>query len=317
MDLSDVKQIYLGEDEVIQITDDQGNIMWKKESPEPVTDLFYIKNESDQAGTLTITNGGGTLRYSTDATNWTDYDFTTHPTISVQAGKKLYLKGAKSNPTSSPYLNFTMDVDHSIGGNIMSIVNENTFETDTYMPTCALSHLFENDTYLIDASNMNTGVVKSLDRECMNSIFKSCTSLVTPPDLSGIVRANNDHIFSSSFEGCSSLTTPPDLSNMVSASGIYVFYKAFNGCSSLTTTPNFSNITNVGGYGFASSFANCSSLTTAYTPKVSWDPSTMMSWLSNVAASGKVYCANQGIYDNITRNSASGVPSGWTKQLLS
>lgn len=241
------------------------------------SDLFRITNISDQAGILTITGGGGTLKYSLDGVDFTTYDFTTHPTISVPAGGNCYMKGNKSTPTSN-FMQFSMDVNHSIGGNIISILDETNYATTTSMPNFALNSLFKNDTYLIDASQLNFGQATRISavstfQDCtslsgvpdfsnatslqINSCFSGCTSLVTPPDFSNVTQI--EHL-GSCFSGCTSLLTPPDLSSVTVISN-QGFSNTFAGCTSLTQPATVTNLTNISNQGLSNMYKNCTSLT--------------------------------------------------------
>ena len=252
-------------------------------------DLFRITNVSDQMGTLTITGGttSFTLKYSLNGVDFTNYDFDTHPTITVPAGANLYMKGVKGYPTNpSYYLKFSMDVNHTIGGNIMSIADETNYATMTSIANYGFSNMFYNDSHLISAVDLNFGNVNSCGDNCFNGMFYGCSSLTTVPDLSNITTVGTSAM-SSMFGHCTSLTTGPDLSNMTGV-----------GSSAMTYILN-----------------GCTSLTTAYAPNVSTWPYTD-NWLAGVAATGTLYCPSQAVADLIPDNSASGCPSGWTKVVM-
>ena len=249
------------------------------------SDLFRITNISDQTGTLTITNGGGTLKYSLDGVNFETYDFTTHPTISVPAGGNCYMKGVKEN-SGSNYLQFSMDVNHSIGGNIMSIVDETNYATMTSIPDDAFRSMFENDTHIISAIDLNFGNITSVGITSLTSMFEGCTSLISTPDLSSF--------------------TTLEIQSMQSM---------FQGCTSLAIAPDLSGITSMDRGAMDFIFLSCTSLTVAYAPTVSpWENTS--GWLSGVAASGTLYCPSQAVADLIPNNDASGCPTGWTKTIL-
>ena len=255
------------------------------EPPVPTSDYFYIKNETQTTGTLTITNGGGTLRYSTDAVNWTDYDFTTHPTISVAAGDKLYLKGVKSNPSSNP-MQFSMDVDHSIGGNILSIINENSYSITTNITSNGLTYLFTGDAHLISAADLNFGNAVSVSSYGMHSMFSGCSALKESADFSNIENVED-----------------------------YGMTQMYFNCSSLKTGSNISNVTAVGVYALQNMYRRCTSLNEAYAPNVStWGDTS--GWLNGVSTSGTLYCPSQEVADLIPDNNASGCPTGWVKRII-
>lgn len=249
--------------------------------------LFRITNVSDQPGTLTITKGGGTLKYSLDGVDFTNYDFTTHPTISVPAGANVYMKGAITRESSdTKQLRFSMDVNNTIGGNILSIIDENNYTTMTTLPNNALGHMFNGNTHLISAGDLNFGQVTTF----------------------------GDNVLWATFKGCP-ITATPDFSNITTI-GYDCMYEAFQGCTALSVAPDLSSISSIGSEGMRQIFSGCTSLTTVYAPNVStWDTSKMSNWLYGVAANGTLYCPSQAVSDIIPSGN-NGCPSGWTKVVL-
>lgn len=291
-----------------------GKVIVNVQEPEPQTDVFYIKNESAQLGTLIVTDGGGVLKYSFDAVNWAYYDFSSHPTINVQAGKKLYMKGAKTNPsTNSGYLMLRMDVNHSIGGNIMSIVDETNYATITSVPDYAFRNLFYGDSNLIDTTNLNFGQVTSIGNYSMQSMYID-TSITTPPDLSGITTVGDNGSMQGMFRRCTLLVSTPNLSGLTSL-GHSCMSGMLEGCTALENGVDLSGINSVGNYSIQDLYKNCSSLTTAYAPNVSsWDY-LAQNWLYRVKSTGTLYCPSQAVADSIPTG-VSGCPSGWNKQVI-
>ena len=171
----------------------------------------------------------------------------------------------------------------------------------------------------------------SLNKSCYRSMFQGCTSLTTAPALPATTLASS--CYEAMFLGCSKLTTAPELpvttityrcysnmfygcSSLTSAPALPATnlqtgcYEAmFLGCSKLTTAPILP-ATSLVDYSYSSIFNGCTSLTsvTIYATDASYY--SHGSWLNNVAPSGTVY--NNGFLD-LPKNSASGIPSGWTE----
>ena len=144
-----------------------------------------------------------------------------------------------------------------------------------------------------------------LESYCYVSMFQGCTSLTTAPILPATSILYG--CYQSMFQGCSKLTTAPALPATKLES--YCYDAMFMGCNSLTTAPILPATSILDGC-YSSIFRDCTSLTsvTIYAKTASYYAHG--SWLNNVAPSGTVY--NNGFLD-LTKNSASGVPSGWTE----
>ena len=145
----------------------------------------------------------------------------------------------------------------------------------------------------------------TLTNSCYDSMFRFCTSLTTAPELP----ATNleSYCYRYMFFGCGSLTTAPELPATTLANNCY--REMFSACGSLTTAPTLP-ATTLANNCYQSMFQDCTSLTSVTIYATSTAYSSFSSWLGNVAPSGTVY--NNGFLD-LTKNSASGVPSGWTE----
>ena len=83
----------------------------------------------------------------------------------------------------------------------------------------------------------------------------------------------------------------------------------FRGCTSLTDAPTLP-ATSLENYCYERMFQGCTSLTSVTIYATSYYYYSFDLWLSNVAPSGTVY--NNGLL-NLTKNSESGIPNGWTE----
>ena len=230
---------------------------------------LYIKNVSNSSGVFSVTRTGSPvsnpdIEYSTDGVTWTAYNFTNLPTIEVPAGNSMYLRGTNPNglTTSSgnSYYNFNFNTDFVVGGNFWSILDKTNYASVTSLPSLGyFKSLFEGNTTLLDAGDMNFGNVTTL--RMVSGLFGGCTSLTTPPDMSSVTTIDAAGC-RYMFWGCTSLTTAPDLSSVTSI-GNYGCEYMFQNCTSLTTPPDLSSLTSINMYGCQYMFYGCTSLATA------------------------------------------------------
>ena len=305
---------------------------------------FRITNTSNTGGFFTITMVGSPttadLKYSLDGVNWTTADLSTDFSLEVDAGANVYMKGTNTsgfNSSNSNYYKMAMDVDHTIGGNIMSIVDETNYATTTSTPSYCFSHLFYGDTHLVNAGGVNFGGVTSITNYGFSYMYSNCTSLTTPSDLSSVtiigwygcsymysgctslttpsdlssVTSITNYGCQNMYSGCTSLTTPSDLSSVTSI-GNNGCQSMYYGCTSLTTGSDLSSVTSIGSYGCGSMYGDCTSLTKAIAPNIStWNASIFSGWLDSAPATGVVR-KPAGL--DIPTDTTSGVPTGWTTE---
>ena len=162
--------------------------------------------------------------------------------------------------------------------------------------------MFQNCSSLTTAPELPA---TTLAPNCYTFMFWGCTSLTTAPELPATTIA--DSCYSTMFRGCTSLTTAPALPATTLESWCYS--SMFRGCTSLTTAPELPATTLVNSC-YDSMFDGCNSLTSVTIYATSTINNSFDSWLNNVAPSGTVY--NNGLL-NLPKNSASGIPIGWTE----
>ena len=192
----------------------------------------------------------GTVEYSTDKNTWSTWDGSE---IS-SANKKLYLRGKNNTRFYTSYgARFVLSANAGCYGNINTLL-------DYENPPIAVGKncyqsMFYGCTSLITAPELPA---TTLADKCYHSMFRGCKSLTTAPELPATTLAN--YCYHEMFYGCTSLTTAPELpaTNL----GEYCCWSMFQGCTSLTTAPELP-ATNLGEYCYWSMFANCTSLTTA------------------------------------------------------
>ena len=243
---------------------------------------FYVENVSNSTGTLTLMEGANlnhNLEYSTDGSTWTAANSGAPFTLSIPSGGKLYLRGTNSNwrQASDGHNSFDMDVDWKIGGNMLSIIDKDNYETLATVPNYAFQNTFSVSQTLVDASDANTGAATQLGQYAFHNVLNRSPRVVGCPDTSGITRGEYWCLIGACAY-CYALTTPFDLRNMTSIN------------TTQTTTQAL--------------YEGCSSLTYAYTPNVlDWTAGNY--WLKDVAPNGTLY-APTGFTGN------AGKPSDWT-----
>ena len=174
--------------------------------------------------------------------------------------------------------NNTADV--YIYGNIMSLVDEENYETATAFGGRAFSNLFDGSTHLYSHPTKKLVLpATTLTLACYDGMFAGCTQLTTAPELPATTLAEN--CYSSMFNGCSSLTTAPVLpAEKVENSSYYFMFK---GCTKLNSVTCLA--TDISAYGATTN------------------------WLNGVASTG-TFTKAAGMKD--WSSGDSGIPSGWT-----
>lgn len=218
--------------------------------------------QDPQSGMQYTLNGGAKTAVTSDA-------------ITVAVGDKVAFYG---NGTSITCYNNT----HIAGGtaqvkaygNIMSLVDENGYETATTLPsTFTFNGLFYNNqepspsmqepdcsnTTLMDVSGLLLPAT-AMTQTCYSDMFRYCVNITTPPALPATTLARS--CYSRMFGGCTSLTSVPELP--VTAMDEYCYTSMFEDCSSLTTVPSdLLPATALANGCYNSMFHNCTNLTAA------------------------------------------------------
>lgn len=243
---------------------------------------FYVKNVSDQAGTLTMNgsnNLGINLEYSTDGVNWTTADPNAPFSLLVPAGANVYMRGTNSSLNEKT---INMDVNHTVGGNVYSLLDKATYASrTTSVGDNEFTRLFQGNTHLVSAADLNFGNVTTLSNYCYSYMFLNCTSLSEAPSI--LPAATLEYsCYTNMFAGCTNLATAPELP--------------------ATTLSAFACYNNM--------FVVCESLTSVKIGVTTWNTSNTSNWLKDVSASGTIYAPTGS--DIANYSGASGVPSGWT-----
>ena len=235
----------------------------------PFTDRKpYLTFSSSDEFTLKTSNGSknwnGSLYYSTDTENWSEWN---GATISSSGGK-LYLRG-KNNT----YLGGTDGVGRPLRitpsnsnivdclGNIENLLDWETAVSGSHpvMANWCFFRLFANCSYLGSAPELPA---TALSKYCYRYMFDGCTSLTTAPALPAT--SLEDYCYEGMFADCTSLTTAPALPATTLAPSCYA--AMFTGCTSLTTAPALP-ATTLASSCYNQMFSECNSLSVL--PKLS------------------------------------------------
>ena len=222
--------------------------------------LPYLMFTSPESFTLSVNNAtknwDGTLQYSTDTTNWAEWDGTT--TLS-SVNNKLYLRGTGNTRITGGITNNSNWVltgsNISCIGNIENLLDHQTVlngEHPTMTSDC-YSNMFSGCKSLVTAPELPA---TTLTFWCYTGMFASCTSLTTAPKLPATTLAGS--CYSNMFAGCTSLITAPELPATNLAS--YCYNYMFVG-TSLTTAPKLP-ATTLADSCYDSMFSGCKSLVT-------------------------------------------------------
>ena len=234
----------------------------------------YLKFTALEAGTFTLTIPSSvntsyvtSVSYSVDGgetwvTTPNSSSAVTITTPTVAAGGEVLWKGiAKSygySTTNNYNSKFTSTCRFTISGNIMSLLNEDSFKNMvSLLQNYTFIHLFYNNAYLISAENMKLPAT-TLTSGCYQSMFQGCTSLTTTPVLPATTLAND--CYRDMFYGCTSLTSAPELPATTLRGSCY--YRMFQGCTNLTSAPELP-ATKLAQSCYYGMFQVCTSLTSA------------------------------------------------------
>jgi hypothetical protein len=311
----------LGNQQVTQIEDSLGNVLWSSTPthPAPTTDeYFYVEDISGSPNTLSITKNKSTaptieVFYSTDQVNWTSMGTTdtTAITATVPANSKLYLRCNTSQWGSGATKKNAINCsgNFNVGGNINSLLYGNLFNGDFEFPSNVGNYtfvgLFGSSTTLINANNLLLPAT-SLVNYCYSGMFSYTTSLTTAPALPATTLAQG--CYRDMFKECYNLTITPTI---LPATTLYSeCYKGmFYNCRAITVSPILPATTLVYAC-YQEMFRQCWRITniTTYATDISASQ-CLNNWLTSASSTGDFYNLGGATYTSDT----SGIPEGWTE----
>ena len=184
-------------------------IYLRKGEVHTVPQLSYLMFTSPESFTLSVHNAtknwDGVLEFSTDTTNWAEWNGAT--TLS-SVNNKLYLRGINNTKITGIY-----DYRWALTGSNISCDGN-----------------IEN---LLNYQTVLNGQHPTMSASCYESMFHSCTSLITAPELPATTLVNS--CYNDMFYNCTSLTTIPELPATTLAELCY--HGMFTNCTSLITVP--------------------------------------------------------------------------------
>ena len=249
------------------------------------------------------------MEYSLDGKTWTTLAANTaSPTIT--AGNKIMWRATLAGGING-IGKFSGSADYKVEGNLMSIYYGENFEDVTAASgKYGIGRaLFNNETHLIDASNLVLSAL-TLNNNMYYEMFKGCSHLTAAPVLPAATLTQGCYQYM--FQSCSSLVTAPTISATTLASECCT--QMFRGCSNLTTAPVLLAETLVSNC-YKEMFYQCSKLNYVKamfttTP----DSSYTSNWLYGVASSG-TFVKNSTATWSVT--GTAGVPNNWTVETAS
>lgn len=213
------------------------------------------------------------LEFSVNGRTWNVFDNST--TINLNAGEKAYFRGNNTKLASSDSVCTTFVMTGSIagGGNVMSLLYANDFDTRFSLTNGnEFRSLFINCTALTSAPELPATTLSGWST--YDKMFKGCTSLAAAPDLPASSLSRG--CYANMFEGCTSLLAAPAIN--VTSVGQNAMASMFEGCTSLATAGDVAiNVTSSGIESFKYMFRNCTSLSTPPSALKSAIPSNVAS----------------------------------------
>ena len=212
--------------------------------------------EATSDGTIKVNEPKAGMKYSLNGGTKTTMSGTTE--INVNVGDKVRFYGDGTNITS--YNGTTISggtAECKVYGNIMSLVDEESFTTATTLADYAFTGMFYENTKLTDASGLLLPAT-TLSKNCYESMFEGCTGLTAAPELPATTLAGS--CYSYMFAGCTGLTAAPELPATTLA--VHCYKGMFSGCTGLTAAPELP-ATTLATYCYSSMFEGCTGLTAA------------------------------------------------------
>lgn len=222
----------------------------------PVPPPLYIEALEDL-----IVKFGNTYEYSKDNVTWTSATSTT--SISAVAGERVFFRASGLTANSSSGIGtFTISNGKcNVGGNVMSMVYGASYHNKTEITQdFQFSELFYGCDKIINASELILPAT-TLKNACYQSMFKSCSYIVSVPKLP----ATNltEWCYFSMFSGCTSLSVAPDLP--ATKLDKWCYMSMFADCTSLVSVSDLPALTIKCG-SYEGMFEGCTSL--VYAPNI-------------------------------------------------
>ncbi len=198
---------------------------WAYTQEELSTPLTLEFPSDGSGGTVTIKNPKAlTMKYSINGGDkQTVGDKIDDITITVPSGKTVQLYG---NASFYYGTRISCDADCYIYGNIMSLVDETGFASNTTLTDeNTFAYLFFNNTYLKNHTDTTKELLlpaTTLTTGCYSSMFQGCSNLTTAPALPAETLAWS--CYQAMFSGCTKLNYVKCLATDLSATGCTTYW---------------------------------------------------------------------------------------------
>ena len=261
-------------------------------------------------------NNNSNLLYSTDCTNWSEWNYSSNQYVDLLDGETLYFKGT-NNDAPGRFL-FSGSGTIEAHGNVQSLLYGDNFENNLSVPVYGFWELFANCTKLTTAPELPA---TTLGEYSYMSMFEGCMSLTEAPELpaTSLARCCYEYM----FEGCVSLTKAPELPATTLAELCYHYM--FGSCTSLTTAPVLP-AENLVTSCYERIFYNCSSLNYVEAMLLSFvnpeddleDTFATKNWLYGTtnSRSCKFVMNSAATFDPAEFRGTDWIPSRWTVEIL-
>ena len=165
--------------------------------------------------------------------------------IYVSPGNEVRFYGDGTNIKDYSSTNIVSSYNVELSGNIMSLVDEDNFDTITTMVGASFAGLFAGNEFGIDASGLLLPAT-TLSKNCYSRMFAGCSRMsATPVELPALTLATG--CYSYMFEGCSEMPEAPHLpaTELVDSCYLNMFYECgtLQNVTCLATTINGTDCT--------------------------------------------------------------------------
>ena len=178
--------------------------------------------------------------------------------ITVENGKSVYFRGTNPNGLSQSgnqdtYSYFILTGQFDASGDLNTMINR--VGGDIQLPASCYDSLFASCSTLLSSPELPSTVMSA---KCYSDMFTGCSGLTSAPVLPATTLASN--CYSEMFKNCTGLTSAPALPASVTA--YYCYRDMFNGCTGLTSAPALPATTIAEGC-YERMFCDCTGLTSA------------------------------------------------------
>jgi hypothetical protein len=172
------------------------------EADEPLTMMAY------EGATIRVINPPDGMKYDIGEGKQT-INGESEISIYVSPGNEVRFYGDGTNIKDYSSTNIVSSYNVELSGNIMSLVDEDNFDTITTMVGASFAGLFAGNEFGIDASGLLLPAT-TLSENCYSGMFAGCSGMsATPVELPALTLAKG--CYSNMFEGCSQIPEAPHL----------------------------------------------------------------------------------------------------------